>query len=114
MKRTPCWPFLIVAGFIALAEGPLNLFWIWNTFPVALGYALLRRAQRNEYRTAPEMGFIALSCGLLICGHLANLLDRNSGSSTACLIFIFLPVYAVLLGGLGFGVLRLFTPRDFS
>jgi hypothetical protein len=37
-----------------------------------------------------------------------------TGSSTSGLIFIFLPIYAVVLGGLAFGLLRLFIKREAS
>ena len=117
MKHTPYWPFLLVAGFIALAEGPLNPFWIWNVIPVALAYALLHRARRRAFRAAPEVAFIVLCCGPLLYAHAAWLFDWGhtaTGSSTSGLIFIFLPIYAVLLGGLGFGVFRLFTRREVS
>lgn len=117
MKTTPFWPFLILMGVIALIEGPLNPFWVWNAIPVALGYALLLRAQRRAFRPAPEIAFIVLSCGLLLVGHVAWAFDWGrtaTGSSTSALIFIFLPIYALLLGGLAFGVLRLFTRREVS
>ena len=114
MKQLPYWPFLLVASFIAFAEGPLNPFWIWNVVPVALGYALLRRARRKEFRAAPEMAFIVFSCGLLLYAHVAWVLDWGrtaTGSSTSALIFSFLPIYAIVLGGLAFGGLRLFGKR---
>jgi hypothetical protein len=117
MKTTPFWPFLVVVALIAVAEGPLNPFWIWNAIPVPLGYALLRRARRRSFRPAPEIAFIALSCGLLVFAHAAWAFDWGrtaTGSSTSALIFIFLPIYAVALGGLAFGLLRLFTRREAS
>lgn len=115
MKTTRLWPFLLLVAVIALAEGPLNLFWVWNAIPVALGYVLLRRARNRAFWPAPEIAFIALSCGLLLFAHAAwafNWGRAATGSSTSALIFIFLPIYAVLLGGLAFGILRLFTRRE--
>ena len=117
MKTTPFWPFLLPVALIASAEGPLNPFWVWNAIPVALGYALLRRARHNGFWPAPEIAFIALSCGLLLFAHAAwafNWGRTATGSSTSPLIFIFLPIYAIFLGGLAFGVLRLFTRREVS
>jgi hypothetical protein len=117
MKTTPFWPFLLLVELIAFTEGPLNPFWVWNAIPVALGYALLRRARRRAFRVAPEIAFIVLSCGLLLFAHAAWAFDWGrtaTGSSTSALIFIFLPIYAIVLGGLAFGLLRLFTRREVS
>ena len=117
MKNTPFWPFLPLVALIAFAEGPLNPFWIWNAVPVALGYALLRRARRKAFWPVPEVAFIVLSCGLLLFAHAAWMFDWGrvgTRSSTSALVFIFLPIYALLLGGLAFGALRLFTSREVS
>src|SRR5215472_13833340 len=105
MKQLPYWPFLLVAGFIAFIEGPLNPLWIWNVLPVVFGYTFLRRAQRRSLRAAPEMAFLVSSCGLLLYAHAAWAFDWGctaTGSSTTALIFIFLPIYAIALGGLAF------------
>lgn len=117
MKTTSFWPFLVPVAIIAVTEGLMNPFWIWNATPVVLGYALLRRARRRALRPAPEIAFIVLSCGLSLLAHAAWMFDWGrtaTGSSTSALIFIFLPVYAVVLGGIAFGVLRLFTRREVS
>ena len=112
-KRTPIWPFLIIAGYIALAEG-VHLFAVWNMIPVAIGYVLLRGARRKGLRTKPELAFIVASCGLLLFAHAAWMFDWGgtaTGSSTSALIFIFLPIYASILGAIAWGVMRLFTRR---
>jgi hypothetical protein len=60
-----------------------------NSRPVIIGFAF----------------YTIISLGLLLFGHLAWYFDwqgTKTGSSTSGLIFIFLPLYAVILGGIGY------------
>lgn len=105
MQKAPSWPFMLVAlflaTFIAWTEGPMNPFWIWNALPVVLGYVLLCRAQRKDLRVIPELVFIIAAWGLVLLTHTAWMFDWRgpaTGSSTSALVFIFLPVYAIILG----------------
>lgn len=114
MKHISDWAFVVLAGFIAFAEGIWNPFWVWNVVPVVVGYALLRRARRKAFRVVPEWAFIAVSCGLSLIAHAAWVFDWGrmaSGSSTGGLVFVFLPIYALVAGSLAFGVARLLTRR---
>lgn len=114
MKHISDGAFVLLAGFIAFAEGIWNPFWIWNVVPVVVGYALLRRARRRAFQVAPELAFIAVSCGLSLVTHAAWVFDWGrmaTGSSTGGLVFIFLPIFALFAGSLAFGIARLFTRR---
>ncbi len=114
MQQTPYWPFLLIAGFIAFAEGLVSPIWIWNVAPVAIGYFLLRAARRKWVHAKPEMAFVIASSGLLLAGHAEWKFDWNgtaTGSSTSALGLLFLPIYAGILGAIAFGVTRLFTRR---
>ena len=100
--------------FVAFVEGFLNPFWIWNAVPIAIGYVLLARARVRSFRPIPEFAYVVFGCGLVILAHLAWVFDWGdiaTGSSTAGLIFIFLPFYAAILGGVAFGLAYLVGGR---
>lgn len=93
----------------------LNPFWVWNTFPLIVAYWLLRRARLKGLRALPEGLFIGFTLGPLVLAHAAWIFDWNrtaTGSSTSALMFIFLPIYALILGGMAYGIARLFTRRE--
>ena len=99
--------FLLIIGFIAFVEGPLNPFWVWNATPIALGYLLLSRSAKRSSTPIPELSYVIVTSCFVVLFHIAWMLDlggTQTGSSTAGLIFIFLPIYAVLLGGAAFGL----------
>ncbi len=106
--------FLLMVAFVAYVEGFTNPIWIWNCVPIAVSYVLLSRARQKEINPLPEIGFFAVACGVVLFAHAAWLYDWGgtaTGSSTAGLMFIALPVYACVLGGGTFGLVILFRAR---
>jgi hypothetical protein len=106
--------FLLMAAFVAWVEGFTNPFWIWNSVPIAASYVLLARARQKNVNPLPAIAFFVIACGLVLFAHAAWLYDWNgiaTGSSTAGLMFIMLPVYACVLGAAGFGLQVLFLKR---
>lgn len=106
--------FLLMAAFVASVEGFTNPFWIWNSVPIAASYVLLARARQNNMNPLPAIAFFVIACGLVLFAHAAWLYDWDgiaTGSSTAGLMFIMLPVYACVLGAAAFGLQVLFLKR---
>ena len=106
--------FLLMVAFVAYVEGFANPFWIWNSVPIAASYLLLSRSRQKETNPLPEIGFFVVACGTVLFAHAAWLYDWNSiatGSSTAGLMFVVLPIYACVLGGAAFGLIILFRRR---
>jgi len=106
--------FLWMVAFVAFVEGVTNLFWIWNCVPIAVSYVLLWRARQSATNPLPEIAFFLVACGIVLFAHAAWHLDLGgtaSGSSTAGLMFVVLPVYACVLGGAAYGLAVLFGSR---
>lgn len=107
-------PFLLVVAFVVYAEGRFTGFAIWNSLPLAAGFAALCMSRRAC--SANRIGcavFAAVAAAVVTLFHLAWWLDWNgtaTGSSTAALAFIFVPVWALLFaivaGGLTWGIVR--------
>ena len=103
---------LLVVGVIAI-EGSWDRLTIWNVVPLVLSYIVLlfiaprtgaRWKDIPRERFFPAIGFCAGASGLTVFAHLAWHFDWGnmaSGSSTAALMFIFLPACAVGLGIVG-------------
>lgn len=107
--------FLLMVAFVAYVEGFTNPFWIWNCVPIAASYVLLSRARQKVINPLPAIGFFVVACGVVLFAHGAWLHDWGdiaSGSSTAGLMFVVLPVYACVLGGATFGLVVLFRRRE--
>ena len=106
--------FLLMVAFVAYVEGITNPFWIWNCVPIAVSYLLLHRARQKEMYPLPEIAFFVIACGAVLFAHAAWLNDWGgtaTGSSTAGLMFLVLPVYACVLGGAAFGLAFLCNGR---
>ena len=106
--------FLLMVAFVAWVEGFTNPFWIWNCVPIAASYALLYRARKQGTNPLAAIAFFVIACGTVLFAHAAWLNDWNgiaTGSSTAGLMFIILPVYACVLGAAAFGLVVLFRSR---
>jgi hypothetical protein len=101
--------FAIPVLFLAYVEGFLNPFWLWNSLPFGLGLGLLDRAKKNEKSPLPAVGF-SIGAGVLsLFVHWAWLFDWRemaTGGSTSALIFLFLPLYSLIPGALGYAIGR--------
>ena len=106
--------FVLMVAFIAWVEGFGNPFWIWNSVPVVASYLLLSRARNKSINPLPAIAFFVVACGTELFAHAAWLYDWKgiaSGSSTAGLMFIMLPIYAGALGAAAYGLQSLFLKR---
>jgi len=104
------------ALFIILAGGLTNPFSYWNCVPILIAYAITRNATKSVAfkKVAGAIGFCLTSIGLTVFIHVLWLLDWNeiaTGSSTSALVFVFLPVYSLLLGGVGYFIGHLLGRR---
>lgn len=100
---------LFLAFFVIHVEG-WQAFAIWNCLPlIVLGVMDLLIIWHMIEKTKKvslilRAGFIGLELGtipLILLGHVAWYFDLDStatGSSTSGLIFIFIPIYAVIFG----------------
>ncbi|MDX1404649.1 MAG: hypothetical protein R3192_08925 [Woeseiaceae bacterium] len=109
--------FVLMVVFIAWVEGFTNPFWIWNAVPIAISYLMLSRARQKNSNPLPAIAFFVVACGTVLFAHAAWLYDWNeikSGSSTAGLLFIMLPVFACGLGAAAFALQALLLKRRSS
>lgn len=84
----------------------------WNVSPLIIAWIFLHRAYRTgiSHRRANltyfmAAGFVTTACTAIVLTHLAWLFDWDStatGSSTAGLIFVTLPIVDLIAGGVGF------------
>jgi hypothetical protein len=106
--------------FVVYAEG-LELHWfvLWNLFPLLLsGLAFARGTSRGRLSWA-AVAFTGITTTAIALVHAAWVFDWGSTqttSSTAGLIFLFSPILALVLGGCGWGAVkiaqRLLSKRD--
>ena len=85
-------------------------FIAWNIAPCVLAYMIISRPSAKH----PAIGFVIGVLGLTILIHFYWMFDisgTKTGPSTSALIFIFIPIYSILLGliaaAVGFGVSKL-------
>ena len=99
---------VLCAVWVVLAEEIfINVFTVWNLVPVLEGYVLYRWAAKTNKASAygGAIGFAMLGVGFTILAHAAWFFDwgqTKTGSSTSALIFIILPIYAAILGAVGY------------
>ncbi len=92
--------------FYALAGIAFNPLILWTALPLYLGYAFIKSAtvSGSIVKCYSSYGFIIASVGFSLFYHLTWFFDwqgTKTGSSTSALIFIWLPIYAVVLGFIG-------------
>jgi hypothetical protein len=88
-----------ISSFDMMALG----FVLWNLAPCFLGYIIINQLEA----TSTPIGFVVGILAFTIFIHSSWMLDVagfQTGSSTSALVFIFAPVYSVLLGLIGAGV----------
>jgi hypothetical protein len=110
MIRTTGMVLLAACGLLVLyAEG---LYWIalWNLLPLFAAGTAIRRGIGVGDISAAAFVFAFVTALAVAFVHLAWVFDwggTQTGSSTAGLIFLFSPVYALLLGGFGWSVAKM-------
>ena len=100
------------AAFYFLADIPLNPLIVWTALPLYVSYYLINRAIDSDLPGSllSAYGFMLFSIVFSLFYHLTWYLDwqgTRTGSSTSGLIFLFLPVYAIVIGFVGYLVGKL-------
>jgi len=104
---------IVLAIFIYVTEEvSFDLFTIWNMLPLIISLILYKYGQKQEIKIYGAYGF--LIGGMILSGyfHMAwffNWDGIKTGSSTSGLIFIFIPIYSLIPGGIGYFVGRSFA-----
>lgn len=97
---------LISAIFIYITEGMLfNLFALWGMLPLFISFVMFRYAKKKKSSVARAYSFLLASMVPTTYFHLTwflNINDLQTGSSTASLIFLFIPIYAIIAGAIGY------------
>lgn len=99
---------LISALFLYYLAGIwINPLIFWTALPLYISYILMRSATRekNLKKVVASYGYILISVTLSILYHLTWFFDwhgTQSSSSTSSLIFVVFPVYAAILGLVGY------------
>ena len=98
---------LLAAGlFYLLADIPFDPFLPWTALPLYASYALFLRAEKKP-ETTPLLSawlFLLFSVGFSLFYHWAWYTDweqTRSGDSTSAVIFFIFPVWALIIGGIG-------------
>lgn len=110
----------LIIALVVWVEGAANPFTVWNILPLLLAWFMVRRAAgRASKHRSPQEGRAGAAAAFTLAvvavvgtAHLAWVFDWHgtaTGSSTAALLFVVLPVLAVLAGVLAWGVVKLAT-----
>jgi hypothetical protein len=111
---------ILLAAFVCISQGwPPGPLALWNLVPVILYYPALRYFRRRGIRGAAVKVSLAVFSlcllGIPTAAHLAWAADfqaTRTGSSTSALIFVFIPLYAIVLSIVPFLVALFFTRRN--
>ena len=106
MKNRVLWiTVLLLIIYLSIAQGKITSFLFWNASPIIVCGLLLSLSKLDPSKPSfwGGVGF-ALTGGILtLLLHTAWLFDWGefaTGSSTSALIFIFIPIYAFIIGGI--------------
>ncbi|MBI2840334.1 MAG: hypothetical protein HYX75_18615 [Acidobacteria bacterium] len=104
MMRTTGIVLLAACGFLVLYAEGLHWFVLWNLFPLFVAGMVIVRGTGAGGTSWAALVFASVTALAVAFVHLAWVFDwgaTRTGSSTAALIFLFSPAYALLLGGCG-------------
>ncbi len=92
-------------------EASFNVFTIWNMLPLIISLAIYKLGHKQGTKTNIYGAYGFLIGCMLLTGyiHLAWFFDwegTKTASSTAGLIFIFIPIYSLIPGGIGYFIGR--------
>lgn len=100
---------LIVAalGMYVLEGVLLNPLIAWTVLPMYIGYSTIKTAwkKQSKKKLRQGYGYLIVSVGFSYLYHFAWFFDwggTKTGSSTSALIFAWFPIYAVILGYIGY------------
>lgn len=97
----------VAASFYVLEGILINPFIVWTVLPLYVALGLYSRSEKsNEISKLPAiLGFLIFSLLPSYAYHIAWFFDidgTQSSSSTSALIFVFFPIYCVLMGYVGY------------
>ncbi len=100
---------LLLAYFIYFTEGvAINMFTIWNTLPLLVSLLIYQFGSRYG-------AYSFLSGSMMLSGylHLAWFFNWGdiSSDSTSALIFVVIPVFSLVAGGIGYVVGKRFNDQ---
>ena len=97
---------LISAIFIYVTEEILfNPLALWGMLPLFISYAMFQYAQKKKTTVIRAYSFLFASMIPTTYFHLIwflNVDNVQTSSSTAALILLFIPIYAMIAGGVGY------------
>ncbi|WP_125931867.1 hypothetical protein [Thiosocius teredinicola] len=99
-----------LAIFVVVAEGVSpSIFTVWNLVPVMVAYFAFKGASTSGSRKIllGAIGYAFTGLALLLYVHVAWLFDidgAKTGSSTSGLVFLFFPLWSLILGAVGYFV----------
>ncbi len=101
--------WLSAGGFYFLADLRFNPFILWTALPLYASYGLMKQAREKPEKT-PWLAawlFLLFSVAFSLFYHWAWYTDweqtRSSDSTSAVIFFVF-PVWALVIGSLGWGL----------
>jgi hypothetical protein len=109
MTRIIGVPLIAGSGLlVAYAEGFHGLA-VWNLMPLAAAMASVLRGTAAKPHTWSAVAFAGVTTLLIALTHAAWVFDwggTQTSSSTSGLIFLFSPIYSILLGTVAWAVTR--------
>lgn len=100
---------LAACGLLVVYAEGLHWIALWNLLPLLLAGRVVARgtgAARRSWSGVAFAGVATLATGLLHTAWVCDWGGTQTGSSTAGLIFLFAPIYALVLGTVGWAVVR--------
>ena len=97
------------SGLLVLYAEGRNWIVLWNLVPLAVAALAILRGKGAEQPSWSVVTFAGVTALTIALTHAAWVFDwrgTQTGASTAGLIFLFLPIYSVLLGTIGWTVVR--------
>lgn len=104
--------FLLFLGFnifilLFLRKTPLDLLIVWVPLPIYIGYGIVFKAWRtgSKKKLWEGYGFLIVSLGFTYFYHFSWFFDwggSRTGGSTSALMFLWGPIWATLLGYIGY------------
>lgn len=114
--RNSLYLFMAPAAALVIGvEGATNPFTVWNVLPLLLAGVVVHRSTDKggsdgsirQSVSGAARGFAVAVAAVVSLGHLAWLFDWGgtaTGSSTSALLFVVLPLLALLAGVVAWGV----------
>jgi hypothetical protein len=106
-KRVRLTLLAMALGLYVLEAVLINPMIVWTAMPLIIGYLIINKAwnRKSQKKLRQGYAFLALSIGFSFLYHLMWFFDvdhTKTGGSTSALIFVWFPIYAVILGFIGY------------